>query len=63
MRTVSVDLEVADQQLIRYSVFVRRWRKSGTIITKYISYLQILRRHKSQSGDKYTMFSMHLVYL
>jgi hypothetical protein len=37
----NVDLKIIVQLLIRYSAFIRYWRKSGSIIGHYISYLWI----------------------
>jgi hypothetical protein len=39
MGIISVDLSITDQLMIRYSVFVRYWRKFGSIMGQYISYL------------------------
>jgi len=36
---IIVDFNVKDHLLIRYSVFVIYWRKSGSIMVQYISYL------------------------
>jgi hypothetical protein len=36
---ISVDFNVADQVLIRCSVCVRYWSKSGSIMGEYISYV------------------------
>jgi len=36
---ISVNIDVIDQLLIRCSVFVKYWRKSGSILGQYISYL------------------------
>jgi len=36
---VSVDFVITDQQLIRYSGFIRYWRKNGNTMGQYISYL------------------------
>jgi hypothetical protein len=41
---ISVDFSVTDQLLIRYSAFICYWRKSGSIMEQYISYLKILRK-------------------
>jgi hypothetical protein len=30
--TISVDLSVTDQLFVRYSAFIRHWRKNGNII-------------------------------
>jgi hypothetical protein len=32
---ISVDVDVTDQLLIRYSVFVRHWRKNGSTRTVF----------------------------
>jgi hypothetical protein len=36
----SVDFDATDLELIRFSIFIRQWRKHG-IMVQYISYLQI----------------------
>jgi len=36
---ISVDFDVTDQLLMSYSLFVRYWRESGSIVGQYISYL------------------------
>jgi hypothetical protein len=41
---ISVGFEVTDQLLIRFSAFVRYWRKSGTTMRQYISYPWTLRK-------------------
>jgi hypothetical protein len=59
-----VNFDVIDQLLIRYSAFIRYWRKNWTIMGVYNSYLYISRSPVTQSGEKYhTIFSLHLVYL
>jgi hypothetical protein len=40
----SVNFDVIDQMLIRYSIFVRYWRESWRKMGQYISYLYIVRR-------------------
>jgi hypothetical protein len=35
----SVDFKVTDQLLLRYSAFVRYWRRNGNTVGLYISYL------------------------
>jgi hypothetical protein len=37
-----------NRPLIRYSAFVRYWRKNGSILGQYISYSQISRRPMTQ---------------
>jgi len=57
-----VNFDIMDQLLIRYSVFVNYWPKSGNIMGQYFSYLQISKR--SMISEKYcTIFSVALVYL
>jgi hypothetical protein len=41
---ISVDFDIIDWLLIRYSPFVRYWRKNGSVLGHYITYLWILRR-------------------
>jgi hypothetical protein len=36
-----VDIDVIDQLLIRYSEFVKYWRKNGSIMGLFIRYLYI----------------------
>jgi hypothetical protein len=36
---VSMDFDVIDQPLIKYTSFVKYWRKSGIIMEQDISYL------------------------
>jgi len=36
---INVDFNITDQLLIRYSVSIRYWRKNGSIMGQYISYL------------------------
>jgi hypothetical protein len=35
----NMDFDVIGQRLIRYSISVRYWRKSGSIMAQYINYL------------------------
>jgi hypothetical protein len=35
----SMDFDIIDQLLMRYSIFIKYWRKSGSIMGQYISYL------------------------
>jgi hypothetical protein len=39
---------ITDQLLIRYSVFVRYWRKSASIMRQYINYLYVWRSPMTQ---------------
>jgi hypothetical protein len=34
----NVDFDITDQQLIKFSVSGRNWRKNGSIMVQYISY-------------------------
>jgi len=36
---ISENFDVTDQLLIRYCIFIRYWRKSGSIMGQPISYL------------------------
>jgi len=36
---IDVDFDVIDQLLIRYSEFVWYWRKNGSTLGQYISYI------------------------
>jgi hypothetical protein len=45
---ISVDFDVKDQLLIRYSIFVRYWRKNGSTVGQQINYLQNSRRPITQ---------------
>jgi hypothetical protein len=47
-----VDFKVTDQLLIRYPGFIRYWRRNGSIMGQYISYLYISRRSMAQSREK-----------
>jgi hypothetical protein len=38
LRINSVGFDVTDQLLIRFSTFVRYWRKNGSTMRQYISY-------------------------
>jgi len=46
--TTGVDFDVIDKLLVTYYVFIRYWRKNGSIMGQYITYLQILRRPVTQ---------------
>jgi hypothetical protein len=60
---ISVDFDVINQMLLRYSALVRHWRKIRSRMGQYINYLNILRS-MTQPGEKYcTLFSLHMVYL
>jgi len=39
MDIISVDFNTTVQLLIRYSAFIRYWRKNGSIVEEYINYL------------------------
>jgi hypothetical protein len=59
----SADFDVMGQQLIRTSISVRYWRKSGSIMVQCISYLYISRKPIIQLGRKhYTIFSLSSEY-
>jgi len=36
---MSVDFDVTDQLLIRYYAFIIYWRRNGSIMGQYVSYL------------------------
>jgi hypothetical protein len=38
LEIISVGFDVTDQLLIRFSAFVRYWRKNGSTMRQYISY-------------------------
>jgi hypothetical protein len=38
LRIISVGFNVTDQVVIRYSAFIRYWRKNGNTMRQYISY-------------------------
>jgi hypothetical protein len=40
----NVDFDVIGQRLIKSSISVRHWRRSGSIMVQYISYLYISRK-------------------
>jgi hypothetical protein len=62
--TTNVDFYVIGQRLIRSSTSVRYWRKSGSIMAQYISYLQISGKPNIHVGGRYyTIFSLSLEYL
>jgi hypothetical protein len=51
-----VDSDVIDQRLIKFSMSGRYWRKSGSIMAQYMSYLQISRKPTTQVvGKDYTV--------
>jgi hypothetical protein len=52
---ISVGFDVTDQLLIRFSAFVRNWRKNGSTMRQYISYSYkwTSRRPIIQLGGKY----------
>jgi hypothetical protein len=57
------DSYVTDEQLIKFSLSGRYWRKNGSIMAQYISYLYISRKPTIHLGGKYyTIFSLSLVY-
>jgi hypothetical protein len=59
----NVDLDVIGQRPIRFSTSLRYWRKSGSNMVKYISYLYISRKSMIQLERKYyTIFSLSLEY-
>jgi hypothetical protein len=37
LMTISVDFEVTDQLMMRFSAFIRDWRKKGSTIKQYIN--------------------------
>jgi hypothetical protein len=47
---MNVDFNVRDQLPIKHSAFITYWRKNGSTMGQYISYLEILRRHVTQTG-------------
>jgi hypothetical protein len=42
--TISVDFDLTYQLLIIFSAFVRYWKRSGSTMGQYISYLHISRK-------------------
>jgi len=57
-----MDFDVIVQLLIRYSAFIRYWRKKLRTMVQYMSYVYILRRPMTQSGEKYgIIFGFNLV--
>jgi hypothetical protein len=55
----NVDFDVTGRRLIISSISLRYWRKSGSIIAQYLSYLQISRKPMIRLGGKYyTSFSL-----
>jgi len=44
----NVDFDIIDQLLIRYSLFVRYWRKGLSKMRENINYLKILRSPVTQ---------------
>jgi hypothetical protein len=55
---ININLDVMDQLLIGY------WRKNGSIVGQYITYLWILKRPMTLWREKYcTIFSLKVVYL
>jgi hypothetical protein len=58
-----VGFDVTDQLLIRFSAFVRYWRRDGSTMRQYISYSKASRKPLIQLGRKYcTIFSYSLGY-
>jgi hypothetical protein len=47
----NVDSSIRDQRLIKFSISGRYWRKNGSIMALYISYLQISRKPTTQEGS------------
>jgi hypothetical protein len=39
MGITNADFDITVQQLIKFSIFMRHWRKSGSTMVQYISYL------------------------
>jgi hypothetical protein len=59
-----MDFDITDQQLIRNIAFLRCWRKNGSTMEQYISYLQISNKPVIHLGEKYyTTFSLKLARL
>jgi hypothetical protein len=54
---INVDSDVIDQLLIRFSAFVRYWRKNGSTMRQYISYLDYKKAYDSVRRDFCTIFS------
>jgi hypothetical protein len=48
--TITVGFDKADQLLIRFSAFVRYWRKNVSAMRQYISYSYTSRMHMIQFG-------------
>jgi hypothetical protein len=56
---INVDFDAINQ----LSAFVRYWRKSGSIMIQYVSYLYTMTMPMSKLGDKScTIFSLNFVY-
>jgi hypothetical protein len=56
-----MDFEIADQQLIKFFISSTYWRKNGSIMVQYLSYLQISKKPTNELGGKYyTIFSLIL---
>jgi hypothetical protein len=63
LEITNVDFGVIDQRLITFSIFGRYWRKNGSIMVQYISYLYISRKPRIQLGGKYyTILRLSLEY-
>jgi hypothetical protein len=59
----NVDFGVIDVRLVKFSISGGYWRKNGSIMAQYISYLWISRKPMIQLGGKcYTVFSLSLEY-
>jgi hypothetical protein len=57
-----VDFDIIDQ-LVKFSVSGRYWRKNGSIMVQDIGYLQISGKPTLWlRGKYYTIFSLHLEY-
>jgi hypothetical protein len=60
---ISVGFDVTDQLQMRFFAYVRCWRRNGSIMRQYISYLQILKKSYNSVMGKYcTIISLSAVY-
>jgi hypothetical protein len=56
---ISMDFDVTDQLLIRFSAFVRYWEKSGSTMRLYISYSEISSEEGSIVQHSHRVWNPH----
>jgi hypothetical protein len=61
--TTNVNFDIIRQQMIRFSISVRHWRKIRSLMVQHISFLYISRKSMIHLGGKYcTIFSVSSEY-